>query len=203
MVAGKPMTRLIKRYGNRKLYDTHTSTYITLHGVATLVREGHDVRVIDNDTGEDLTALVFAQIIVEEQKGKAGFLSLPALRWIIQEGEARIQDILERVDRGREAIDNVRGLAEKGVERFVRRGSGKRAGGLLSDLLEKPQQSLDALQRQIDTQVRRSVKRLAGHPAVQTELARIQNSLHRLERQISRLKGQPAPTPKRSRRATE
>jgi polyhydroxyalkanoate synthesis repressor PhaR len=175
------MVRLIKRYGNRKLYDTHASAYITLDAIAALVRGGQDVRVIDNDSGSDLTALIFAQIIVEEQKKKSGsgLLSMPVLRWIIQEGESRIQEFLSRVDKSREAIDNVRDMAEKGVERLV-----KKSG----ELLESPQRGLDALQRQIDTQVRRSVEAIAGHPAVQSELTRIQTSLHRLEEQIRRLR---------------
>lgn len=178
------MVRLIKRYGNRKLYDTQDSAYITLDGIASLVRAGEDVRVIDNDTGEDLTALIFGQIIAEEQKKKGGngLLSIPVLRWIIQEGESRIQEFLQRVDDTREAIDSVRDLAEKGVERLV-----KRSG----ELLESPQRSLDALQKQIDTQVRRSVEAIAGHPTVQGELTRIQTSLHRLEEQIRRLRARP------------
>jgi hypothetical protein len=81
----------------------------------------------------------------------------------------------------------VRDLAEKGVERLV-----KRSG----ELLESPQRGLDALQRQIDTQVRRSVEAIAGHPTVQGELTRIQTSLHRLEEQIRRLRARPAKAPK-------
>jgi len=178
-----PMVRLIKRYGNRKLYDTQTSAYITLDGIATLVRDGQDLRVVDNDTGEDLTALVFAQIIVEEQKRKSRLLSIPALRWIIQEGESRIQEFMQRVDDTREAIDNVRDIAGKGVERLM-----KKSG----ELLENPQRGIDALQKQIDSQVRRSVEAITAHPAVQTELSRIQNSLRRLEGQIRRVRGRQA-----------
>jgi polyhydroxyalkanoate synthesis repressor PhaR len=187
------MVRLIKRYGNRKLYDTQASAYITLDAIANLVRGGHDVRVIDNDSGEDLTAMVFAQIIAEEQKKKSGngLLSLPALRWIIREGESRIQEFLERMDKSREAIDNVRDMAGKSVERLVK------ASG---ELLETPQKSLDALQKQIDSQVRRSVDAIAGHPAVQAELNRIQTSLHRLEEQIRSLRTQAPQKPKRRKR---
>lgn len=188
------MVRLIKRYGNRKLYDTQASAYITLDSIANLVRGGHDVRVIDNDSGEDLTAMVFAQIIAEEQKKKSGngLLSLPALRWIIREGESRIQEFLERMDKSREAIDNVRDMAGKSVERFVK---------VSGELLETPQKSLDALQKQIDSQVRRSVDAIAGHPAVQAELNRIQTSLHRLEEQIRSLRAQAPQKPKRRKRA--
>jgi len=192
------MTRLIKRYGNRKLYDTRKSSYITLEGIAGLVRRGEDVRVIDNDSGEDLTALVFAQIIVEEEKRKSGILSIPVLRWIIREGEARIRELLARVDRGREAIENVRGMAERGVERLVQKG-GRARQSLLGDILEGPQRQLDALQRQLDQQVRRGVQRLAGHPAVRSELERIKKTLRGLERQITKLQRQAAPVRYRRR----
>ena len=57
--------RLIKRYGNRKLYDTSESRYITLDEIARLVRSGNDVKVIDNENGDDLTAITFAQIILD------------------------------------------------------------------------------------------------------------------------------------------
>ena len=59
---------LIKKYANRKLYDTQTSRYITLEGISRLVREGHDIQVVDRDTGRDLTPLILSQIVVSEEK---------------------------------------------------------------------------------------------------------------------------------------
>jgi BMFP domain-containing protein YqiC len=59
---------LIKKYANRKLYDTQTSRYITLEGISQLVREGRDIQVVDRDTGRDLTALILSQIVVGEEK---------------------------------------------------------------------------------------------------------------------------------------
>jgi BMFP domain-containing protein YqiC len=59
---------LIKKYANRKLYDTQTSRYITLEGISRLVREGRDIRVVDRDTGRDLTPLILSQIVVSEEK---------------------------------------------------------------------------------------------------------------------------------------
>ena len=59
---------LIKKYANRKLYDTQTSRYITLEGISRLVREGHDIQVLDRDTGRDLTPLILSQIVVSEEK---------------------------------------------------------------------------------------------------------------------------------------
>src|SRR4030081_3011087 len=63
-----PEKHLIKKYANRKLYDTQTSRYITLEGISQLVREGRDIQVVDRDTGRDLPPLILSQIVVGEEK---------------------------------------------------------------------------------------------------------------------------------------
>ncbi len=70
------MGRLIKRYDNRKLYDTEASSYVSLSDVADLVRRGVTVRIEDNATGRDLTAQTLTQIILEE--GKEGKHIIPS-----------------------------------------------------------------------------------------------------------------------------
>lgn len=60
--------RVIKRYNNRKLYDTETRTYITLDGVAKLVVSGEEVQVVDNDTDEDITTVIFSQLLLERER---------------------------------------------------------------------------------------------------------------------------------------
>lgn len=64
------MAVLIKRYANRKLYNTETSRYITLKGIAKLLEEGQEVRVIDKQTGEDITQVALSQILVDNQRAK-------------------------------------------------------------------------------------------------------------------------------------
>jgi len=59
---------LIKKYANRKLYDTITSRYITLNGISELVRDGYDIEVVDRETGTDLTPLILSQIVMGEEK---------------------------------------------------------------------------------------------------------------------------------------
>ena len=203
------MERLIKRYANRKMYDTRASRYVTLDGVADLVRSGEEVRIVDNETGEDLTALIFAQIIFEEEKRKKGLLELPVLRWIIRQGGATVQEILSGVDRGREALENVRELAEKGVKQWLHpsetgrveakgHGMGRR---LIDDILEAPQKQLEQLQQRIDAQVRASVERFTAHPAIQKELRRLEVSLQNLERHLGQLRHKPPRSrPRRGKR---
>jgi polyhydroxyalkanoate synthesis repressor PhaR len=77
--------KVIKRYANRKLYDTERSCYVTLEEISQMIKEGEDVRVVDNKTKDDLTAVTLAQIIVEEEK-KVQKMPLKLLRSIIQSG---------------------------------------------------------------------------------------------------------------------
>ena len=63
-----PERHLIKKYANRKLYDTRTSRYITLEEIAELVRDGHEIRVVDRDNGHDLTQVTLSQIVLSQEK---------------------------------------------------------------------------------------------------------------------------------------
>src|SRR5580693_4012654 len=96
-----PETRIIKRYANRKLYDTEHSRYVTLDQISEMIRAGDDVKIVDNKTKEDLTTVTLAQIIFEEEKKQRSFLPLGAMRNIIQSGgqwfaeaQRRVQSIL-------------------------------------------------------------------------------------------------------------
>ena len=165
------MGRLVKRYGNRKLYDTSESRYVTLEEIARWVKAGEDVKILENDSGEDLTAVTFAQIILEEERRKNGLLPLRVLRDIIQHGEAALQGITATVDRGMEAIRSVPERAGRRVQEFTQ----------VADRLGRLQQLFD------DT-VRRSVERVTTMPAFQKEMRRIERSIRALEARIARLR---------------
>lgn len=83
--------RVIKRYANRKLYDMQESCYITHDEIASLVKSGEDVKIIDNKTKEDLTTLTLTQILFREEKMQRKGLPLDALRGILQSGGDFIQ----------------------------------------------------------------------------------------------------------------
>jgi polyhydroxyalkanoate synthesis repressor PhaR len=78
-----PKTLIIKKYENRRLYNTATSQYVNQDQVAQLVREGHDVRVVGAASGEDLTRLILAQIVVEDAKAPDSVFPLDVLRQMI------------------------------------------------------------------------------------------------------------------------
>jgi len=63
-----PKRHLIKKYANRKLYDTTSSRYITLEEIAQLVRDGHEIKVVGRDKGDDLTQVTLSQIVLSEEK---------------------------------------------------------------------------------------------------------------------------------------
>jgi polyhydroxyalkanoate synthesis repressor PhaR len=84
---------VIKRYPNRKLYDTEAKQYITLDEIANKIRQGEEIRVIDNASGEDLTALTLTQIIFEQEKKQSGFLPRTVLSGLIQAGGNRLSAI--------------------------------------------------------------------------------------------------------------
>ena len=93
------MAILIKRYANRKLYTTESSRYITLRGISELVREGHDICVIDNETGEEITPIVLSQILVDDQKenrDRDGAVSGTLLTELIQRGGDALYSLVRR-----------------------------------------------------------------------------------------------------------
>jgi len=79
----KPGPVIIKKYGNRRLYDTSRSAYVNLDDLAKLVRNGTDLQVVDAITGEDLTGVTLTQIIVEDAKGQPAGLPLELLKQLI------------------------------------------------------------------------------------------------------------------------
>jgi polyhydroxyalkanoate synthesis repressor PhaR len=82
-VANKPATVIVKKYGNRRLYDTAGSRYINLDDIAGLIRAGKEVKVVDAKSGDDLTRVTLTQIITEDARDKPTGLPLELLRQLI------------------------------------------------------------------------------------------------------------------------
>lgn len=86
----------IKKYTNRRLYDTEKNVYVTLQQVADLIKEGRQVEVIDATSKEDVTAYILTQIILEEAKRKNILLPVPLLHLIIRHGETILFEFLDK-----------------------------------------------------------------------------------------------------------
>jgi polyhydroxyalkanoate synthesis repressor PhaR len=89
-------TLLLKKYTNRRLYDTEKSIYVTLDYVTDAVRQGRKIQVTDAKTGEDVTSAILTQIVLEEARKKKYLLPLPLLYLIIQYGEGVLTDFFEK-----------------------------------------------------------------------------------------------------------
>jgi len=127
-VTTAPERHLIKKYANRKLYDTRTSRYITLEGIAALVRDGREIRVVDRDNGHDLTQVTLSQLVLSaEKRGPARFVD--AGGEVIQErGQALLDyvrktlnvpsDLKNEMERRREDLEE---KADDAMVRALRR----------------------------------------------------------------------------------
>ena len=90
-------TKIIKRYQNRKLYDTQQSCYVTLDDIAKMIRTNEDVMVIDNKSKNDITAATLTQIIFEAEKKASAYAPLFTLREIIQNANGSISSYLAKL----------------------------------------------------------------------------------------------------------
>jgi polyhydroxyalkanoate synthesis repressor PhaR len=103
---------LIKRYPNRKLYDTEAKRYVTLDDIAAMVRAEKEVRVMDNDSGEDVTSLTLTQIILEQEKKSAGYLPSALLTNLIRSGGSTIGQLRKSVQSSVAGVTSMGGLTE-------------------------------------------------------------------------------------------
>ena len=114
------MVVLIKRYANRKLYNTESSRYITLKGISTLLEEERDIKVIDNETGQDITSVVLSQILVDDQKqGGDSNSNLPSrvISELISRGGDAIYGALRRsVDDVQDNFSDVRDNVRRWIQ---------------------------------------------------------------------------------------
>ncbi len=108
--------RIIRKYGNRRLYDTVGKRYVNLDEIAQMIRDGAEVQVIDAGTNEDLTASILTQIVIEQTRTHGAGLPVEILRELIASGQAQ-RDVLAYYMRS--ALDTYRRAQHAPVE-FLR-----------------------------------------------------------------------------------
>ena len=121
---------VIKRYPNRKLYDTEAKQYITLDGIAMLIRQGREIQVVDHATGEDLSALTLTQVIFEQEKKRSGFLPQTVLTGLIQAGGERLTTLRHALASPLELARHVDEEIERRLQTLISRGELKSEEGL-------------------------------------------------------------------------
>ena len=192
--------RIIKRYSNRKLYDTRDSRYVTLLQVAEMVRSGEDVSVVDNNSKEDLTEVTLAQILYEEQKTKTKSVPLQTLRDLVATRTEKVLSDLREGPIGRlipgatqtptkspggkvESVTEIPARSEKAALEKV--GFVEQAKGTLEDWQHK----IDERLRAIDERIRTSLPgRSHGSdpqlPDTSLEIKRLQERLDAVEKRL-------------------
>lgn len=111
--------RVIKRYQNRKLYDTTDSCYVTLDDISDMIKQGEDIQVIDNTNKDDLTSVTLAQIIFEAEKRQQNVLPLDTLINIVRSSGETIREIAHKaIETGAHFVDDTIKPAVKGVQKI-------------------------------------------------------------------------------------
>jgi polyhydroxyalkanoate synthesis repressor PhaR len=174
--------KVIKRYTNRKLYDTVESRYVTLDEIAEMIKAGAEVKIIDNRTKDDLTAVTLAQIIFEEEK-KTSKMSLKTLLGLIRQGGEAAQHLVDGDLRGR--VDAVRQAAEQKVQSFIARS--QQTGERARELVSASQEALAGLQKRIDDRVRAAAEGVQHLPDVKHQLEEISQRIEALEKRLEEL----------------
>ncbi len=121
---------VIKRYPNRKLYNTETKRYITLDGIATLIRDETDLRVVDHTSGEDLTTLTLTQIIFEQEKKSSGFLPQSVLTSLIQSSGQRFDSLRKSLTAPLEKLNPLEAEIDRRIQALVKQGEMARDEGV-------------------------------------------------------------------------
>tara|TARA_B100001093_G_C26762961_1_gene986581 strand:- start:639 stop:1292 length:654 start_codon:yes stop_codon:yes gene_type:complete len=148
--------RVIKRYANRKLYDTSTSKYVKLDELAALLQDGEDFRIIDNETKEDITRITLAQILVRNgRKGSLGD-SMQSLRGLIVNTGEHLQKKLT------DPVSNLRTSVEESVNRILKTGEERavQSREQFHSWVAQNTLAIDDLQKRFDERVRQPMARL-------------------------------------------
>jgi polyhydroxyalkanoate synthesis repressor PhaR len=205
--------KVIKRYTNRKLYDTVESRYVTLDEIAEMIKQGVEVKIVDNKSKEDLTSVTLAQIVFEEEKKKSR-MPLSVLREIIrhpgesisdfiqkevsprvasirEEAQDRLDKLLRREDEAGGAPGGTPGAAPTAPAAGAAGAAGGAGGASPAEMLKASQRALEEWQRRIDERVKAVVENLTGNlPAMGRDMQQILQKLESLERKVDELEKQ-------------
>ncbi|WP_394844523.1 hypothetical protein LZC95_46650 [Pendulispora brunnea] len=177
--------RVIKRYSNRKLYDTKDSRYVTLLQIAEMVRTGEDVQIIDNTSKEDLTEVTLAQIIYEEQKAHARNVPLQTLKELIHSRTEKVLSDLREGPIGR-LIPVPKGKTEGEVEAAAETPERpvEEAHASKPSLVDQAKETLEEWQHKIDERIRAVLPSITPWEQLTNEVRRLGQRIEELEKKL-------------------
>lgn len=174
---------VIKKYANRRLYDTGRSSYVTLDDLCEMVKEGHDFVVYDAKTGEDLTRSVLTQIIVDQESKGENLLPIPFLRQLIGFYGDSIQSIVPNY------LEQTFDAFTKNQEQF-RSQMSKSLEGIMSN----PMSTLEEMGRKNMEMFENTMRAWApftpgGSQAVEARVKELKQNVEKFQKEIDRLSG--------------
>ncbi len=183
---------IVKRYPNRKLYDTAAKRYISLESIADMIRRGESVQIVDNATGEDHTTLILTQIIMEQEKRGDGYLPLEVLIGLIQAGGHTLAGLWRRLGTSMDLLRQVDEEIQARIEHMVGRGElaedeGRRLGEKMAALGPGPRST-----RVLEEMALENALRARGLPT-REDLSRLASVLDRLSEEVDRHAAGPPP----------
>ncbi len=183
--------RVIKRYSNRKLYDTQDSRYVTLLQIADMVRAGEDVQIIDNASKEDKTDVTLALIISEELKAKPRGIPLPTLKALIRHrGEKLLTQLREGPmgrlipKEGEEGLEEVIApppVPDPILENDVNKDAQQKG---LQRVIQTSKEALEQWQHNVDERIRAVLPNFSAFRELQTQVERLNERLDAIESKL-------------------
>lgn len=198
---------VIKRYTNRKLYDTVESRYVTLDEISEMIKAGSEVRIVDNRSKEDLTSVTLAQIIFEEEK-KRSKMPLGMLRDIIRHSGETLSGFLQsQVGQAGQKLASIKEEAEVLRDRILRREESARADAAAAgvpdpadpaaaaagkpnaidqakEMVAQSQRAVEDWQKRLDERVRQAVENVTSLAALAKDLASLDKRIAELEKRL-------------------
>ncbi len=138
------MAYMIKRYSNRKLYDVQESRYVTLDELEEMIRAGREISVVDATSGEDLTSVTLAQIIVENERSRRAALPTAFLHQLIKHGESWQNFVQQSLQSSMEGVVSSQREADRIFREWAARAGLIPAGGPTSAEKKEPEPTPEA-----------------------------------------------------------
>jgi len=180
---GESGTIVIKKYANRRLYDTETSSYITLELLSQMTREGRDFVVVDAKSGEDITHSVLTQIIMEEEQRGENLLPVNFLRQLISlYGDSMQSLVPQYLDASMEAF-------RKNQQQFQAAMQGAFAGGPFAELAKRNMEMLNAAANAFKPAGAKPTPAASTSETTADEVAELKAQLAALHAKIDKLGG--------------
>jgi polyhydroxyalkanoate synthesis repressor PhaR len=178
--------RQIKKYANRKLYDTVEKRYISLRGIAALVRDGEEVQVLDNETGEDITTVVLSQILREQERA-GSLLPRPLLTALVRRGSGGLAHLRGSLRSSFQALKTLEDDLDQRLEALAQRGeiSLSEAQELREEMATRARERQAAAEERILEEIEGSLTRL-GVPTG-TDVEALSQTLAEIETKVDSL----------------